>query len=508
MTILHKRTLFAVVEESTEGTPLDPSSGSDFVSLHENFSMSPAFEKERDLELNSTGVSRPDSLGNETPSATCDHYFRHSGVEATEPIFGRLLKAAFGSRTAAPSNYATAAGSTAGTSSVRGILKLASGGGAAGQRGQAYLIQDYTNGFSIRNAYSISGDDISMSFNLANAPASGINTGRAIVYKMSSEPTALTLHAYRGNGGAHDVMTGARVSSFGININATQAIVCNFKLDGLGYYFNPIRVGALNYLDFYDGVTVRSVALTQMLYKSPHDAASALQTLMNAAGSSDTFTVKYYSRGTDAGKFNISSSGGTFELRFATGPNTASTLATVFGYTATNKTGATNYTSQSVQNWAAAYTPSVDSDTSKLIAKSNELMIGSFDEYTCAGAVSASLSLNKTVVDLEDLCAETGVEAKFEDVRDSRLKVVLNMKQHEAKNWYNFRNEQVVSAAFNGGPKIGGNWVAGKCVNFYMPRAKIVDFKISGDTNVRIEIELQAYAEGASETSEVYGNLV
>lgn len=508
MAISKKRTLFAVVEEVTAGTPLDPSSGGDFIALQDDFSMSPGFDKSPDAELNATGVNKPDMLGEEQPVASMSHYLRHSGVEATRPIYGRMLKAAFGSTVNAAAEFATAAGSTAGTSLVRGILKLASGGGAAGQRGKAYMIKDLTNSYSIRNAYSISGDDVSMSFNLAAAPASGINTGRSIIYQTSYDKTPLSLHMYRGNGGAHDVTTGAKVSRFEVNIEATQAINAKFDLTGLGYYLDPIRVASARYLDFYDGVAVRSVALTSMLYKSPHDEAAALQTLMNAAGSSDTFTVKYNSRGADAGKFTISSSGGTFELRLLTGPNAANSVGAVMGYSlAANKTGATSYTSDTVQDWAAAYTPSVDADPAKLIVKANELMIGAFDEYTCAGAASAVLSIENEQIDVEDLCAETGIEEKFENARTSQFRVVLNLKQHEAKNWYNFRNEQVVSIAFNGGPKVGGNWVAGKCVNIYMPRAKIVDFTIGDGEVVQINMTLQAYCE-SGETSETYLNLL
>jgi hypothetical protein len=509
MAISKKRTLCAVVEESTSGTPLDPSSGADYVTLQDDFSMSPNFDRVPDAELNASGVNKPDMLGEEQPAGSISHYLRTSGVEATAPIYGRLLKAAFGQVVAAASEYATASGSTAGTATVRGILKLASGGGAAGQRGKAYLIKDTTNGYSIRNAYSISGDDISLSFNLAAAPASGINTGRSIIYQTSYDKPSLSMHLYRGNGGAHDVMSGVKVSRFEANIEATQAINSKFDLVGLAYYLNPIRIGTARYLDFYDGVAVRSVAMTQMLYKSPHDAAEALQTLMNAAGSSDTFTVKYNSRGASAGKFTISTSGATLELRWASGPNTANTVGTVLGWVvSSNDTGATSYTSDNVQVWAADHTPSSDSDTSKLIVKSNELMIGDFSEYTCAGAASAVVSIENEQIDVEDLCADTGIEEKFENARTSQLQAVLNLKQHEAKNWYNYHKEQVVSVAFNGGPKVGGNWVAGKCVNIYMPRAKIIDFNIGDEEVVKVNMTLQAYVEGASETSEAYLNLL
>ena len=312
---------------------------------------------------------------------------------------------------------------------------------------------------------------------------------------------------YRGNAGAHDVMTGAKVSRFEMNIEATQPINSKFDLTGLGYYFDPVRVGTARYLDFYDGVAVRSIAVTAGLFKSPHDLAASIQSLMNAAGSSDTFTVKYNSRGASAGKYTISTSGATLELRWSTGPNTANAIDCIGFVLSSNDTGATSYTSDNAQDWSSPYTPSSDADSSKLIVKANELMIGSFDEYTCAGAASATFSLENEQLDVEDLCADTGIEEKFENARTCQLRVTLNLKQHEAKNWYNFRNEQVVSIAFNGGPKVGSNWVAGKCVNLYMPKAKIVEFAITGDDIVRIEMTLQAYVEG-SDTIEAYMNLL
>jgi hypothetical protein len=510
MAISKRKTLFAVVEESTAGTPLDPSSGTDFIALQDDFEMTPANDQIEDPELTSTVVVKPSINGLEQPTAKTSHKLRHSGTEGTTPAYGRLLKAAFGTETAAVTERQTTSGSTAGTAAVRGNVKLAVLAATAGVvRGKALLLKDATNGYNIRNAYSVSSNDIALGFNLAAAPASGVSCGKAIMYNTNDTKTALSLHMYRGNAGAKDVLTGAKVTSFEATIEAGQMANASYDMAGLGYYFDPIRItSSTRYIDFNDGSNTYAAVVTAQLYKSPDELATAITTAMNAMGSSDTFTCIYNSTGTYAGKFTFSTSGVALTMKWNTGANTANSIASKVGFsTAADSSASTSYNSTTAQDWAAPYTPTADSDTNGIIVKANELMIGSFNEYGCTGAASATLTIENEQFDVEDICATTGIEEKIESSRTTTLKVVLNLKQHEAKNFENYRAGNVVSAAINAGPKSGGNWVAGKCVNIYMPRCKIVEFNVSGDEIVQIEMTLQAYVEG-SETSEVYLNLL
>src|SRR5690606_17278141 len=126
----------------------------------------------------SIGAAAP-VLGAEAPALSLNHYLRHSGVEGQEPNFGLLLEGAFGDKSVASTEYDTVANSTAGSSSARAVVKVDSGEGVNFERGHALMIKDQTNGYSIRPVFSISSDDLSLGFNLGNAPGSGVNLGKA-----------------------------------------------------------------------------------------------------------------------------------------------------------------------------------------------------------------------------------------------------------------------------------------------------------------------------------------
>ena len=57
----------------------------------------------------------------------------------------------------------------------------------------------------------------------------------------------------------------------------------------------------------------------------------------------------------------------------------------------------------------------------------------------------------------------------------------------------------------NAGPKDGsGNWIPGKCVNVYMPNAKINQHDLGGDTFVTIDLGAAGFV--TSSTKDVYVN--
>lgn len=490
-----RKSVMAVKKEVTVGTPLMPTSGADFVALQDDVSMKPSFDKIDNNELASSVGLKPAILGIENPEFSFSHYIRHSGVEATDPSFMEFMESGFGLKVAASAEFDTVAGSTAGSASVAAVVNVDVGEGASFQKGKALLIKDGTNGYSIRNVQSVASDALTLGFNLASAPGTGVNLGRAILLKPDDAPPSLTVTLYTGNGGALQVMAGGRVSQLEIKAEAGQPLSGSFTVQGTSYYFDPIEITATDTkLDFLDNATTRVATIAAKLYKDPYDLADAIQTAMNSLGSSNTFTCSY-SKST--GKFTITSNGTTLTLKWNTGANAANTVGDKIGFsTAADSSAALTYTSANAQVWAAPYTPTPDSNIDPVIVKSHEVMIGDFSDYGCAGVQSFDLTLSNDLTDVKDVCEDSGIKEKILSKRTVEAKVVLNLTRHDADKFHRFHQGSDVRFAYNGGLKSGGNWIAGRSFNTYIPEAKITEYEVTDtDGIVTIEMTIQAYVK-------------
>lgn len=490
-----RKSVMAVKKEVTVGTPIMPTAGADFVALQDDVSMKPSFDKIDNKELASSVGLKPQILGIENPEFSFGHYIRHSGVEATDPSFMEFMESGFGLKVAAPTERTLTSGSTAGTSSLAAVLALGSGFGADYEKGKAVLIKDGVNGYSIRNGQSVSGDNLTLGFNLAAAPASGVALGRPILLKPDDVPPSLTVALYTGNAGALQVMAGGRVSQLEIKAEAGQPLTGSFTVQGTSYYFDPIEITATDTkLDFLDNATTRVATIAAKLYKDPYDLADAIQTSMNSLGSSNTFTCSY-SKST--GKFTITSNGSTLTLKWNTGANTANTVGDKIGFnTASDSSAALTYTSANAQSWAAPYTPVADSNIDPVIVKAHEVMIGDFSDYGCAGVQSFTATLSNDLTSVKDVCEDSGIKEKILSKRTVDVKVVLNLVKHDADKFHRFHQGSDVRFAYNGGVKSGGNWVPGRCFNMYLPEAKISEYEVTNtDGIVTIEMTIQAYVK-------------
>ena len=506
----NRKSVQAIVKETTAGTPVDPSSGADFITLREGFDVTPNIEEIANDELSSNVDTKAPILGVESPTSSISHYFRHSGVEATAPIYDVLLEAALGATDAAHTERLTTSGSTSGDVNSRAVVKIASGGSDF-ERGRAILLKDTTNGYLVRNVYSVSGDDLTMLFNLGQtAPATGLGTGRSILYKTADEPTAVTHHMYRGNGAGYEVITGGQVTSMTLNAPVGEPLGIDFEIGGTGYYFNPLRVDSDDrYLDFDLGASEVSVSVTSKLYKSPLELASALETAVSDAGVTGTFSVDYNNTGSDAGKFTISHSGGTLNLLWNTGSNAANTVGDLLGFSvAADDTGASSYTSDTVQDWSAPYTQTQDSDINPLIVKNNEVLIGTFDQTACVGVQDFTLSVASEYVDVKSACAESGISEKILRSRTTTVTFNATLKQHDAKSFEQYRLGDTVQFAYTGGTKTGGNWVAGKCVNVCIVEAKISQWKLDAIDDVVVVSATLTLSGNSSGEQNLFVNLL
>lgn len=497
-----RNTVMAIMEESTAGTIVFPSAGTDFIALQDGFSLTPNTDTIDNNELKSSiGVAKQ-ILGLERPEASLSHYIRHSGVEGTKPNYSEMLKAAFGSESANGTQRVTTTGSTV------SVVNLAAGG-TDFARGKAILLKDGTNGYSIRPVHSVSTNALTLGFDLANAPGSGIGAGKCVNYSPanSGHPT-LSIHEYRGNGGAYEIIAGARVSDMSVSVKAGELINGSFTMQGTAYYFDPITITtSTNKLDFTDDDGTFAATIPAGTYRDPKDLATAVQDAMNSANSGETHTVVYLDA---SGKFKITSTGTVLSLLFASGTNTANTIATKIGFTVADKTGTaagTGYTSDNAQDFSAPYTPSYDS-ADPLVAKANEVLIGDNDDISCFCASSIDIKLTDEITDVECVCAVSGVQEKVITRRVVEVDIVGLLERYDADKFYKYRTGSNVRFAFNCGEKSGGNWVAGKCVNFYIPTATITAFEL-GDENsiVTLNMTLRAYVD-SSGNGEFYLNFL
>jgi hypothetical protein len=489
MAIATKSSVLAVVPESTEGLPVAPSSATQYLAIQPDAAMEPAFETLTNDELRSSiGVSKP-ILGIESPSFSMSHYLRASGQIGVAPNYGSLLKACFGAEAIASTEYDTVSSSTV------SVIKVDAGEGATFRRGEALLIKDGTNGYRIRYIHSISGDDLTLGFNVPVAPAAGINLGRAVHYypTNSGHPTVSLWH-YLGNGGATQMLAGGRVVSVSGSAEAGQLVNASYSVEGVGYYFNPVEITAsTDTIDFDDGVA-RVATIANGWYKTPQDLAVAVKTALDASASADTFTVTYSN---STGKLTILSSGSTFELLFATGANLAQSAAAKLGFAATDLTGALTYTGDAALSKAAPQVPSYD-DADPVAAKNHEVMLGSATDYACFNASAISFEIGTPKTNINSICSVSGVSGSVINERTVTFSVSALLEQHDASAFDNFYKGQEVRFQYSFGQKVAGNWVPGKAGMFAVPSATITSYSITDvDGLVGIELELQAFVDAS-----------
>ena len=499
----NRASALAIVKEVTAGTYVVPSTGTEFIALQEGFSFSPNFQTLENGEIRSS-IGRSKSIqGLESPEGSFDHYLRHSGVEGTAPSYGPLIESVLGSVSSNGTERLTGAASTV------SVVKLASGGSDFA-RGKAVLVKDGTNGFSIRPVLSVSTNDLTLGFNLANAPASGIGVGKCVNYAPANEGhPSLSMTLYRGNGGAVEAVAGARISEMAISVAAGELVNASFSFEATKYFFDPITItSSTDTLDFEDDDGVVAATIPAGTYRDPHELAAAVTSAMNTANGTETALCVYLDA---SGKFKITSTGTLLSLLWNTGANTAQTIGGKLGFvTASDDTGtaaATGYTSDNAIVLANVIVPTYDSADPQA-AKNNEVLVGDADDLTCFCASSADITITNEIVDVECVCAESGVQDKVYSLRTIEIALVGVLERYDADKFKKYRANEDVQFLYNFGSKSGGNWVAGKACSIYVPSASVSAFEL-GDNNglVTMEITIAPFV-GTTGLGEFYINFL
>lgn len=507
MALQNRSTIAAIVPETTEATPVAPSSASDdYIALQDGFSMEPAFNELENDELTGSIGQAKSILGFEEPTASLSHYLKHSGTEGTEPNFGLLIESLLGAKTVNATEYNTVTGATAGTSSARATIVVDTGEGANFERGQALLIKDGANGYSVRNVLSISGDTLTLGFNLANAPGTGVDLGLAVLYKPadSNHPTFSTW-LYRANGGFTEMMAGSRVTNATISATAGELVNVDFSIEGVEYYFDAIELTSNDVsLDFTDDGGAATATLTAKTYKDPHQLASDIATAMNAQ-TAETIEVTYSD---STGKFTIgSSTSAVLSLNWSTGTNTATTIGDKIGFTiASDDTGATSYEGDSAIDLTAPQSPSYDS-TAPLVAKNNTVLLGDFDDNACFEASELTVTIDGTKSDLLSICAQSGKSGSLITERSVSVDLVFRVAQYDVDKFRRFRENENTQFAATFGEKSGSNWAPGKVANIFMPTATITSLSVQ-DTDGVLEYAMTLSGFVSNGNGEIYINFL
>ena len=486
-TISTKNTVAAIVKEVSEGVLKKPTLGTQFIAIQDGFSLDGSFETLTNNEIKSSLAAGKPIIGAESPSASLDHYLRHSGVEGQEPSYGVLLESALGAKNVAAAEHVTVAGSSV------SVIKVGSGLGALHPTGSAVLIKDATNGYRIRAVDSVATDDLTMSFNVPVAPAAGVSLGKSVTYlPVSSGHPTLSVWQYLGNKGAIQAMAGGRCVSASFTADAGQLINGAYSIEGVKYYFDPMEVVAgANKIDFDIGAGTVTATIPVDLYSSPSDLASAVLTAIQAAAAG-TYTFAYSDV---TGKYTLTKSAGTLSVDWLTGTDS---IGALLGFTA-DDTGALSYTSDEAIDLAAPVAPAYDA-ADPIAAKNHEVMLGTATEYGCIDASSVSFEIAAPKTDKLSICSVSGKAGSIVSSREVTVNVTAPLDEYNANYFKKFKDGDEVKFQYSFGVKSGGNWVAGKCGVLYLATATISSIAVSdADGLAQVEMTLTGFANASGD---------
>jgi len=493
--ITTRSTVLGLIAEATEGTLLDPSGVTKYLKLQDDAALTLNQESLENAELTGSIGGAKATPGIAVPALSFGSYLKASGTEGAAPDSGPLLKSLFGTEAVRGTERNTVAGATV------AIVSVDSGEGVEFVRGDALLIKDGTNGYSIRPVESVATDALTLGFNLSDAPAVGVDLGKSVTYiPADTGHTTLSMHMYHGNTGLHQAISGARVLGYDITADAGQNINGSFSLEGIKYFNNPINIAASDiYLDVTeDGPATIAAVVSAKQYSDPEQLAAAIQTALNTAGA-QTYTVTYNSTGASAGKFTLASGGALFSILWNTGANTANTIGDKIGFTVSaDDTGALTYTSDNAISWAPGYTPSYDG-SDPLSAKNHEVLFGTAaTDITCINPSTIAINIANEKAVISDICAESGQSASLITARTATVSFTAILPQHCVQNFARYRRGDTVRFMYAFGPKTDGtNWDAGKSGCIFIPTASISNLEVANEDGIaRMQVELTSFVSG------------
>ena len=500
---ISKSQIIGVIKEDTEGTLKDLTAGTQFIEMREGASITGAVETiDSDVLKAGSKAGSKSFVVKEAPTGSLPYYLKHSGVEGQAPNYSVLMESVIGLMGSYATEYSVTAGSAAGTATTRASLEMATDHEDNFDVGQAVLIKDGVNGYSIRNVQAIDsvGNQLNLNFNLQAAPASGVALGKCVAFRPYPINPTYSVHHWQSlvASAYKQAMAGCRSTSMNITFPAAGYAEVAFEIGGIKFYYDHIRIGATNkYLDITDDASTLAVVLTEGVYNSPHALAREIAAKCTAASlaatENNTITCTYSN---STGKFTLTSSGATFSLLWNTGTNAANSVGTTIGFAvAADDSAALTYTSDNAISFDTALTPAYDS-SDNLVVRNNELMIGSFSDNICVPASTASFNISAPKTDVLSICAANGTLESVNLSREVTFSATVKLDKYDAKFFDYLNQNTTLSIMFNAGTKTAGNWDAGKCFNIYLPNCSVTAAPIADQDGYQVfNLEAKAFAD-------------
>lgn len=498
-----KSQIIGVIEEDTEGTLKDLTAGSQFIEMRAGAAITGAVESiDSDVLKAGSKAGSKSFVVREAPTGSLPYYLKHSGVEGQAPNYSILMESAIGEMEVNGTEYGVAAGSAAGTSSVRASLEMGSNQEDNFKVGQAVLIKDGVNKYSIRNVQAVdsSGNQLNLNFNLAAAPAAAVKLGKCVAFRPAPINPTFSVHHWQSLAASayKQAMAGCRSTSMNITFPAAGYAEVAFEIGGIKFYYDHIRIVATNkYLDITDDSSTLAVALTEGVYNSPHALAREITAKCTAASLAATENnVISASYSNTSGKFTLASNGTTFSLLWNTGTNAANSVGTTIGFAvAANDASALSYEADAAISFDTSLTPAYDS-SDNLVVRNNELMIGSYSDKVCVPASTASFNISSPKTDVLTICAENGVLESVNLSREVTFSATVKVDKYDAKFFDYLNQNTTVSIMFNAGTKTADNWDAGKCFNIYLPNCSVTAAPLGDSDGYQVfNLEAKAFAD-------------
>jgi len=225
--VLKNSSLFAVVEEVTEGTAVDPTLGSQFIQVLDAVEQTPAKELiDRAVITPNKGKIQP-RVSTSSVSGTIPTEFKASGTEGDAPETDILWKSLLGVRRQITSRITTGTGHTTNTLNIIGhSLEV----------GDIIVILEANNYWSAA-IESVDGvDDVTFYPTAPFTPSDAVELAETTTYRAegNAEP-AFTFSAYWGNE-IKEQGIGCKASACSIeNITTGQTPSSNFSYEGLSF---------------------------------------------------------------------------------------------------------------------------------------------------------------------------------------------------------------------------------------------------------------------------------
>lgn len=478
----------ALVKEITQSVPVAVGSATDFTAIQDDFSMSPGFETAESAEVANSIMPTKSVIVGEAPTGSMSHYLRPSGIIAQAPDYGLLLEAGLGKLKVVSAEQTVLVGST--------ISEILVTDASEYEKGDLILVKS-TSGYEVRPIESVSGNTISLRFNLDQVPTVGVGIGRPVTYQLENDSDLIpTFTAHYFLPGVYQMMAGCRVTTVDATFTAKDLINCSFSFEGTKFFYNSLTIDASNEsLDFFVGATEYNISIKNDVYKTPITLAEQIELAMNAAGSGETFVVSY-----DTNGFFTISAVGAFDLLWDTGVNNATTIGDILGYdTAADLTGLTSYKSEGAINLDSGFVPTYD-ELGPLVGKGNVTFIGSEKtDNICLDADEVTYSINNTKTDLNSLCAESGVAGSLLTARTNEISVSAYTTKYDTSKFQALNNGDVVSFFHAAGNKLGGNFKEGEIAGCYCSHAVISGLEFEDSDGVsKVSYTLSAFAPNDS----------